>query len=65
MGKTSYDFIKDAITDMFDRYEVDFARELARSGLKQELKDKKISPSEYVKLRTYITTKYVQKVVDV
>lgn len=65
MGKTSYEFIKDAIKDMFDTYEVDFARTLARAGVKQELIEKKVTPSEYVKLRAYITTEYIRKVVDV
>ena len=65
MGKTSYDFIRDAIKDMFERYDFDFARNLARAGLKQELLEKKISPSEYVKLRAFITTEYIRKVVDV
>lgn len=65
MGKTSYEFIKDAIKDMFDTYEVDFARTLARAGVKQELIEKKVTPSEYVKLRAYITTEYIRKVVEV
>lgn len=65
MGKTSYEFIKDAIKDMFDTYEVDFARTLARAGVKQELIEKKVTPSEYVKLRAFITTEYIRKVVEV
>ena len=65
MGKTSYDFIKDAIKDMFERYDFDFARNLARVGVKQELIEKKITPAEYVKLRAFLTTEYIRKVVDV
>ena len=65
MGKTSYDFIKDAIKDMFERYDFDFARNLARVGVKQELIEKKITPAEYVKLRAFVTTEYIRKVVDV
>ena len=65
MGKTSYNFIKDAIKDMFERYDFDFARNLARAGLKQELIERKITPSEYVMLRAFVTTEYVRRVVDV
>lgn len=65
MGKTSYEFIKDAIKDMFERYDFDFARKLARAGVKQELIEKKITPAEYVKLRAFVTTEYIRKVVEV
>lgn len=65
MGKTTYLFVKDAITDMFENYEVEFARSIARAGLKQELSEKKITPEEYVKLRMFVTTEYIRKVVEV
>lgn len=65
MGKSSYDFIRDNIKDMFERYDFDFARNMTRAGLKQELQENKITPAEYVKLRTYITTEYIRKVVEV
>lgn len=65
MGKDTYLFVKDSIIDMFEKYEVDFARTLARAGLKQELIEKKITPAEYVKLRTFVTTEYIRKVVEV
>lgn len=65
MGKTTYEFVKDNIRDMFEKYDVDFARNIARAGIKMELMEKKISPSEYVKLRAFLTTEYIRKVVEV
>lgn len=65
MGKTTYEFVKDNIRDMFEKYDVDFARNIARAGIKMELIEKKISPSEYVKLRAFLTTEYIRKVVEV
>lgn len=65
MGKDVYVFVKESIIDMFEKYEVDFARTLVRAGLKQELIDKKITPAEYVKLRTFATTEYIRKVVEI
>lgn len=65
MGKTTYEFVKDNIRDMFEKYDVDFARNIASAGIKMELMEKKISPSEYVKLRAFLTTEYIRKVVEV